>query len=293
MSDGEKTIDDRFQYLDDMSTELLENLVRTDLDKESDPEMMMYVLQILEKRKNGDTPYVDVEQSWQSFQNEYLPMAGEAPLFPDVDDDGEKISASSPATKQKSKRVWSRVAGIAAAIVLLVAGSMVTAYACGFDVLSVVAHWTKDTFGFSVTTIGEPVQEMPSSQESADLAETLLDYGIEEPLVPTWFPEGFILDGVNVMDSPVETIFIAEYSGENSEIVVQVRSMSQDCTSTFEKDDTGIEIFPSHGVDYFISQNNGLFRATWFVNTYECSVTGCESEETLKHMIKSIGEDLL
>lgn len=289
---GDENTNKDLSFIDDMSSELLENLICSDTDSEFDEEVRRYALEVLRKREKTERN-VDVDQAWDTFCNEYLPMAGEDPLYPEIKNENLLADEYVPSEKKHhgivSRSIWKKVASVAAAVVVLLMGTTVTAYACGFDIWGVVAHWTKDTFGFRLNQ-AEPMQESLDAVETADLAATLLDYGIEEPLVPTWFPEGFSFKEVEVFETPMETCFTAVYIRGEDNIVIDITHMFQISNGTYEIDHNSVKSYISHGVEHFITSNDGEIRTIWFDGANEVSIGGDVTEAELITMIESLYE---
>lgn len=66
-----------YSKFDSMSTEKLEEILRADFEascgKESDIDMILYIMGVIAKRKQEKTirAYADAEQAWKSFHKNY------------------------------------------------------------------------------------------------------------------------------------------------------------------------------------------------------------------------------
>lgn len=95
--------------------------------------------------------------------------------------DGASCDDKRPRKCSRNRKHTALVAAAAAIMVLIT----VTAGAVGIDLWSWVPVWNDGTFQF--------VPEESASVTSLDIPEALKQLGIEEPLFPTWLPEGFVL----------------------------------------------------------------------------------------------------
>ena len=136
---------EKYAYLNRLSTEQLEELLRADMEasKPGNDEAVFHILEVIEQRENqqptGRIP--DVEEAWKEFQREYdLPEGEGMSLYPCVPE-GEENSAP-PVRRRRSavthqprlhRRVKQSLAALTA-VVALVCG-MAAAQAAGFDVL--------------------------------------------------------------------------------------------------------------------------------------------------------------
>ena len=100
--------------------------------------------------------------------------------------------------KEKNHR-FLRVACMAVVFAVLFFGGTITSYAFGYDLWGAFAHWTRETFGFAYVT----PMDHPKSYSS--LQDALSHYGITEPLAPTWIPDGYTLQSVDVSETPAST----------------------------------------------------------------------------------------
>ncbi len=82
----------KYAYLEQLSTDELENLLRTDMDQsdDSDIDLILRATEILLEREERETgkPIIDVERAWNDFQQYFnTPDATGRSLYP-VDETG-------------------------------------------------------------------------------------------------------------------------------------------------------------------------------------------------------------
>lgn len=181
---------------------------------------------------------------------------------------------------RKRSRKRKHTALVAAAVVMIMVLITVTAAAAGIDLWSWVPVWNDSTFKF--------VPEDSAPVTSLDIPAALKQLGVEEPLYPTWLPEGFELAEQKIhMDDPV--LIFAMYLCENRAISITVRSLSEEGQMiTVEKDNSESVEYSLHNVDHYIFTNSYQSTSSWTTNGYQVKISGNISFEEMKAMIDSI-----
>lgn len=287
-----------YSKFDNMSTEMLEDILRADSHlpdgENSDTDAILYIMEVIAKREkdNSSGKFTDVRDAWTSFSENYMPYIEDSKSLYDFGDEKETGVIQTPSVqRQLKKRRLMRVASIAAAVTALLLASTITASAFGLDLWGTVAKWTMDTFGFSRTvSYKEPSLHISSEPDDNSLLGTLKKYGITADLAPTWFPEGYVLDNVDVAETPSRTTFQATYIKSDNEILVSVASLTQSSTRTYEKDSENVTTYSFNGVDHYIMSNLDYTNVVWKEDKYECQISGKISLDDAKKMIDSIYE---
>ncbi len=309
---------DRKDYskYDKMSTESLDELLRLDAElpdgEGSDIDEILYISEVIAKRDKeqptGRYSEADVDAAWETFQTKYLPYATDGRSLYDFDDDepgsNKAITPDMPSPSGKKRisargrRRLGRLASIAAAIALLIGIMTVTAYAMGYDLWGVIAQWTKDTFMFVSVSKANDLEDSNTSVsintgQYENLQAALDAYGISEPLVPSWLPDGFILDSINVDENtdPEVIIFQANYRCADQWIIIQFNMHQEHYDVTYagwEKDDMDADILKVENCEFYLLENMGRECAIWSNGPFECSIISDISAEDLSHVIKSI-----
>ena len=235
---------EKYAYLDQLSTQELEELLRADLSSAEDgqDDAVFHIVEVMLKREMdepaGAVP--DTDAAWKEFKQYYdIPEGSGLSLYPCGDADTSPSSAAGADLRPRARRrriLWRSSLIVAAAMAALLCG-MVAAQASGVDVFGTLGRWTNDTFRFiSRYTVGEPDDGM--SPEYRDIVRsTLADWGAED-LFPTWSPEGFeAVEPQIVSDTSGSTLTVGfDDSGEYYSVEITHFYDSADLPGIFEKD---------------------------------------------------------
>jgi len=198
---------------------------------------------------------------------------------------------------------WMRAGQLAAVLAALVVLASVAAAATGHDLWKFLAQWTTEEMTLSPGQIDymDPddlhIPEMP--KEYADIREALSDYGVERPLTPRRFPEGFTMDHLIIDDatSPSQVVFYAVYNrGEEEYLALQVdvyleqEYREQDNFGNFQKDEGDPVPYEAGGITHLLATNAGWPIALWANGPAECVISGDITMDELKDMVDSIYE---
>ena len=280
MSENEqRRVRDLSQY-DSMTTEALEQILRADAEapaeQESDIELILYIMEVLARRKkenqqSGKT----AQQAWESFRQHYFPE--------------QEIQER----RNVSSRPWLRRMIACAATVILILCIPLSTRAFSFEELwDVVARWAKETFSF-VSGDAEQVSEPEATDaiEYTSLRDLLERNEVDSNIIPSWIPDGFVLEKVEKNITPQEEIYRSTYTRGNQKFKIIIRTFMPSDQHVFEIEKETSEIYESSGVNYYIFQNKDQLRSVWISNAYECNISGDLSVDEIKKMIDSIGEE--
>lgn len=279
-------------YLEQLSTEQLENILRADLaseDQEND-EAVFHILEVLEKREkeNPSGRLPDVDQSWQEFQKYYNIPEGEGQSLYPIRNNQEKRSASVPT---KTRRVFRpRKILVVAAVLILMFGGMLTAQAAGVDVFGAIGRWTEEKFHFEIAPT--------SANGTTDYTfrEVSTERGFSKNLIPTWYPEGFeaFEPEDNSIEDYVNSVYCQYINKEENRSYLAMVSQYYDPSSiestVYEKDETEVEIYEHDGKNFYIMSNLDSETATWSDGTFKIDIVGQLTVDEIKQIIDSIGE---
>lgn len=279
-------------YLEQLSTEQLEDILRADLaseDQEND-EAVFHILEVLEKREkeNPTGRLPDTDQAWKEFQQYYNIPEGEGQSLYPVRSDPETQSAPTPT--KKSRRFRPRKVLVVAAVLVLMFGSMLTAQAAGVDVFGAIGRWTEEKFHFEIT---------PASEDGTTdytFREASRKRGLPQNLIPTWYPKGF--ESSEPIDDSVEDYVDSVYceyinKEENRSYLAMVSRYFDSeaiAAAVYEKDDTEVEIYESKGRTFYIMSNLDSMTATWSDGILSIDIIGQLEVNQIKRIIDSIGE---
>ena len=266
-----------FSKYEAMETEELEEILRLDAETpegvETDTELVLFILEVLAKRKNttnltGNT----AQKAWESFEQNYMP-------------EKSRKSATTNRTTPWLRRLTAAAAVIALLIVIPISTKALTLE----EVWNIFARWAKETFSFvsgDHTDVSEPVVDdgLEYSSMQDMLKKCMRDYS----MVPTWIPDGFILEIIKRDITPAQEVYVAKYLNEERELFIRVQNYLGEDFQKVEIEEDYSEIYPSAGVDYYLFENVDQCSAFWVIGTYECIISGDLSIEELKLMIDSI-----
>lgn len=296
---GQTENNHNYSKFNKMTTEELKNVLCLDYkltdNEDYDIDTMLYIMEVIAKRegKNLAMEYTDVDSAWTSFKENYLPYAKSKSLYDFNDAETVQEIKQKRLDKAIYPRRRHRLLQVAYTMVLLLSFLLVSTFsvsALGFDLWGTVAEWTKDTFIFSPSPTNNNESQEASIIDNDSFQKTLSEYGIFAKLIPTWFPDGYFFDSVNVAETPIRTTFLATYKKNDKEILIAISLLSESETSTFEKDNKNITVYTVNEIEYYIMTNVNTSEVVWKIENYECSITGSFSQEEAKKMIDSIYE---
>ena len=284
MPDSLNRRDEKFAKYDAMSTDELQQILRDDASKsegaESDTEALFYVMEVLAKQRQARNEGKSPEEALESFKQNYY-----------TENDISSVSESTTAAfKPSSRGRWRRGLIAAAAMLVIVIGSSITANAMGFDLWEVIAKWTQETFHFS--QIGQVEESNAPSPEfdypCASLQEALNNYDISTAIVPTWIPDGYTESDVRITDTPKQRMFIAKYASDDNVLIIRIADYLNSKPMQIEQSDSLIKIHTVSDIDYYIFDNDGCLQAVWINDNYECFISGPVTVTQIEEMIDSI-----
>ena len=290
--------DEKYAYLNRLSTEQLEELLRADMEasKPGNDEVVFHILEVIENREKeqptGRIP--DVEEAWEEFQREYdLPEGAGMSLYPcapQVEED-----AVPPVRRRRSgPRLHRRVKqslGALTAVVIVVCG-MAAAQAAGFDVLGMLGQWTDEIFHFtSGAESGESAA--PLNENTRLLREALASVGIDEDLAPTWFPEGFTAEEPEIADSALDSVVHVVFSDRNGYFInitiTKYHSTEYLESAKFEIKTDSVQQYSNSRQTFYLFSNGDATVATWADGLFMEQISGNIREDEVKLIIDSIG----
>lgn len=257
-------------------------------DQSCDPELIRLYLDVLEEKEPLGLE-LDPEASLQRFLEE---RAGEESRSTPPEEPAAQAAVSRPAGLRRFRHFPRTLIAAAVVAVLFGLGSM----AGSSRLWESVVHLTQGTLQIvppgasqsGQTSAQPPLEEL----EFTSLQEALDAYGITEPLVPKWLPEGFESRDVIISVDPDFIRIIAVYQYGEKEIKVTVRRYnSEDALERFslEKQEGQQDTkYTKDGVVHSIAQNNAACTASWTNGLNMASIMGDVTEEELEQMIDSI-----
>lgn len=297
---------EKYAYLDQLSTERLEALLRADIESpdNTNDEVIFHILEVMKKREQEHPTgrLVDVDEAWAEFQQHYNTPEGEGlSLYPTAEEKHDTLPAVAP-KRRKVLRLRSalKTAGVAAAIVVGIFATLITVQASGIDVFGAIGRWTENAFYFAVPSSGNVQSGMSGTTMDAQDSDTynaiqsaLDECGITEDLTPTWYPNGFEVSEPEIIKTDQYDIIHIGFSDANENffsIDITLYQSTSDLTAhTFEKDNTTVEEYTSGAKTFYILSNMDTVTATYSEGLSVVRISGCPSVDEVKAMIDSIG----
>lgn len=286
----------KYEYLERLPIEKLEELLSMSVNLSSDEEDEEYVDAIIQtiihKEKEHPTDQlIDVDASWKEFQERFNTPEGEGlSLYPDEENE---IPPAREQKRPRGRRLSWR--GLSVAAIILLLSVVIVPPAMGYaNIFDMVGRWSDEVFRFAPEGVASqpPEDEKPGERGYLSLQEALDDYGITEALAPTWVPEGFEwLEAEAIIFPDIgKTEFHELYQNGEMTISVYIAHRTRQVVREYEKDADAVEIREVEGVKHYIFDNNDRVAVTWYVGDFECSIQADVSIEEVERMIDSIYE---
>lgn len=297
MSTSRERGENKYQFLEEMSTEKLKSIIMSDFlsgdsDDEANDEFVNHVLEVIAQQEENNplAPQFDVESEWQKFQSKFFSVDESASQEKSKQ---IKTDIADKAKSSRSKWIVFRPLRIATITVIVVLFSIMMASALELDLFNMIAEWTQEIFQFKSEAAPQyELKVVPGTQLNRDqtLEAALEEQGISVSISPTWIPEGYEFSGIQVYKDVIEPILGALYEDQSTNrfIMVSVVTHEKPKSTVHEKDETPVSIYLKNDIEHFIMRNNKSITATWFVENLECTITGGVSEDEMKTMIDSI-----
>ncbi len=285
---------EKFAYLDQLSTEELEEIVRAHMDAPEDQneEAIFHVLEVLNKRakKDPDGIRFEKERVWQDIQTIYnVPEGVGRSLYP-VDDgesgEGSEGNARSTSKAPAKKGVrWRWGLAVAAAAILLFSCLMVGAQAAGIDVFGFLARWTADTFHFAPSTSGF----------YSVIQDTFDQNHFPKEQAPQWYPKGFVMGEPEVTNKTLFTTIVLPFSNDSEGKLFFIQawrysSPEELAACNYQWEPGSQEEYTSGNKTFVIVENEDHVTATWSDrDTLMMTIAGDISVQDIEKMIDSIG----
>lgn len=250
-----KTI--QIESLYTLPTEQLEQLLRQELDGRKDRQTVLQIVSIL---KDRDTA---------SAQEAQLP----------AQESGETFHTALPS---KKRIILLRVAAIAAVLALLL--TIVPPVLGAENIFQLIGSWTQDIFSF-LTPEGRESRNGDRSFETEhpgllQLRETMEYYGVTDPVVPTWLPEGFELTEFHITPLNVSKKVLARFESGDEFVILTYEIHNTLTANAYPKDAGGAEVFERAGIKHYLIANDQQWSAVWSFDNVECFImTNCGKEQ--------------
>ena len=271
--------------LDRLSIPELEGLIRNDFlasHGRTDPEFVAAAMEVIARRKAEGSPQADVDAAWETFQTRMKQKYGQQ------EDAPELPPSAGQAPERPKKRRWLRPAVAAAAVVaILVCLSLVPVQ--GTSLLGTLVGWTDDTTSFLSGT--KPIQDNVFSNAMYEQAEKTITSLTDQPILPTWYPEGTTVTRVeeDPADDSYNCVIIFSLDGKEFLLSIGIFNSEEILPSyQYEKNEGSVEEYVFNNIPHYIMGNLDRNTVAWRKGNAECSIQGFLSIDILKQMVNSI-----
>lgn len=280
--------------LEQKSTEELEELLALDFseqeDAEPDVEYIMTIMEVINEREEHTAEkQKEVDAAWRDFQD-YLQERRKEESETGIDGEPSRDHPCKPENghaPRKSLRIL-RYCAVAAVVIVLFCG---TAYALGWNVFQALAGWTEETFYF--LTGNEP-EEAPI-EDVFRYMRLEVEERSDTPAIPAWAPEGTVQIGeINVTGREDRVEIQGTFSVEEKVFTIWITvydDISDGYSGTYQRDNTGVEVYEINGIEHYIMNNKENISAMWTNGCVEGHIQGELSIEDLQRMMDSIYEE--
>ena len=306
MAEPETKTCGKYAYLDQLSTQQLEQLLRTYMDApEWDEEAIFHITEVIQAREREQAPaggIPDADQAWAEFQEYYHIPEGEGlSLYPmgDGEDGGGKKpprpaapAAHGPETRPPRGRCrrWGRYVVLAAVFGTLLAVTI--AYASGFDLFGAIGRWTAEIFRFDFA--GQTEGSPRSAEYQEEIRAALAECGMPEELAPGWYPDGFEIVERDVTDNGIyKSIYYQFKNVDEKFFSIQIQTFltnERTETNVYEKSNEDATPYTNGERTFYLLTNDGITVATWIDNSTGISIMGSISTAEIENIIDSIGK---
>lgn len=278
MGDSKTARNPDYRCFDTMSTGQLEKLLRTDLDcpeeDAMDPETILYILEVLERRKGVDPRREETaREKLEAFRDLYLPENDPASLY-DWEEDEAAQPAQTPCRKPRLRGI--RRLGLVVAVISILFATLLAAQATGVDLWGMIVRWSDETFHFTYQGDG-PSSGWINGQEKLE--------GLEmNEYLPRWIPKGYAVEEIQTYELNDQSTAIITFSGENLPTLYLSVDVYEDLEQmqhmTFEKDDAPVQERRLSGGTVYFYTNGGYEHSIYQCQNVVYSMSGDITQET-------------
>lgn len=264
--------------LEQMPTEELRELLNRELHTEPVNEDAIRLLRgILRRRSENMTVTItpELQQAWEKYQK-----------------DTEAIWRGS--RRNRRLRNWLIRGGTAAAVLVVLVIPIVPWEAGAESLWQTLTRWTAQVVEyFGPLDNDDRIVEYTFRTDNPGLQQvydTVVEMGIEVPVVPMWLPEGYELVECKVEEFPSKKRIQSRFACDEDLLIFLVEAYDAEVSRQYQKDETYIGELEYGGVKYQLFKNLDNTVAIWVQTGAECSISADCQEEVLQQILKSISE---
>ncbi len=257
---------------------------------DADIKEMDQIMAVLD-RKEPITPMYTAEESLKRFKETYADELSSLGVHSTEEVMQEKVPADSetvvsiPETstvRPVRRRRLFRIGLVAAIMVAIILAAAVTASAFGYNLFGWVPKWNNDVLSFGEDESPEP-NDLHVTRKIPAALEQL---GIDEPLYPTWLPEGFRIEYSEIEMDPV---FLHEgYSDGERYLSITIEPSTMTDILVYQKDDNPLVEYKRNDTTHYIFSDIDQITATWQTANYSVCIVGNVSLDTIEKIVDSV-----
>lgn len=286
MGDSKTARNPAYRCFDTMTTAQLEQLLRADLDCPQedalDPETILYILDVLERRKE-DAPQGEetAREKLAQCRALYLPCDDPASLY--TWEESEAVPPAEAPHRRPRLRVMRRL-GLVAAVIAVLFATLLAAQAAGVDLWGVIVRWSDETFHFSYQGDGPSSSWMDGQEELEGLE--MNEY------LPRWIPEGYTMEEIQNYELQEWGVVVLTFSSEDFPpfhlFIYNYNDLDQMKSMTFEKDNAPVQVRKlSNGEVVYFYENGGDEESVYQHQNMIYTISGDISQEIAMQIYES------
>ena len=294
-------MENKYSYLNQLSIDQLENLLKSQRNTSSADEDAAFCEAIEEVVLRRETLHPtgrlsDVDVAWAEFQKHYNTSEGEGLSLYSDDPDFENLQTqhTTPSSYPHKKRRIIKKGLLVAAILAAVFAGMIVVQASGVDIFGAIARWTNETFRFTSSESLVTSSGNSNFSRTYDMLQTAFaDGGIDETMIPGWYPDRYELVDIKSVSTRSFNGIVLSFE-DNSDFFSISCTDYKRCqeldTRVFEKDDNPVEDYVRGNRRYYLMTNLGHYSGIWSDGNKTIAISGDLTEEELKKIIDNIGD---
>lgn len=220
------------------------------------------------------------EEQWAVFRAEHREELSQLGIR--TDDKEKEVrpgrTGSGQVGRRRNARVLTRIALVAALIVVLLIGAAVTASALGFELWGWAPKWNREDLRF--------VTEEPIENDVHGISSALVELGIDEPLYPHWLPEDMVRVTAKIQLDPV--FLFESYCGKDRDLLITIVPSSISDTAVYQRSESDPEEYIAGNTIHYVFADMDQITATWYTKGYTASIVGDITVAEMENIIDSI-----
>ena len=259
-----------YGLLERLSTEQLDEMLQTELQKETvDENAIRVILRVLREREAEMPVEVDeaAEQAWAKY--------------------------SAPSVSQYPAKKWGWAWRAATVAVVLGAMLLIAPTTANAErIQDILTRWTESVLEFfdpsdkdTNSVEYEFKTDNPGLQQVYD---AVVELGVTDPVVPMWIPEGYELVEIKVGKTSKKNSVIVTFYDMQGYLLFEFDVYQDRIARTYQKNGSNVKVYEYAGVVHTAIKNYDLWTVIWPKDYVECFMTINCQEDIMKRILQSI-----